>query len=267
MTKVLVKRGEPVVPSEDKGDQFVVKSAARVLHLLELFMEARKPMRLGDISRAMEMPSSSSSVLVRSLVQLGYLTFDADHRTYFPTYKVVFLGSWMEQESSDSRVSELMNELSRLTSETIILGAEMGRHVQYIGVIQGTLAIRYHTKPGTKRLLPSANLGIALLSRKSNEEIGRIVRSINADLSEGSSKFELARVMALVKRYRSNGYICEPNMLVKGAAVVATLLPTEPALAIGIGGVVDRVRPNEERIAAVIRETREIFFEGVGLRR
>ena len=247
--------------SDHEADPSVVKSASRVLKILELFMEMRRPLRLGDIARATNMPSSSSSVLVRSLVQMGYLAFDPEHRTYFPTYRVVFLGSWMEEESPDTRVSALMEELSRRTSETIILGTEMGRYVQYIQVIQGKLEIRYHTKPGTKRLLPSANLGIALLSRKTDEEIGRIVRSINSSQSE-SSKFDLAKVMGHVSRYRRDGYVCESNMVVKGAAVVATLLPTEPAFAIGVGGLSDRIRADEERIVSMIREVRAAYFGG-----
>ena len=199
-------------------------------------------------------------MLVRSLVQLGYLTFDAVNRTYYPTHRVVVLGSWMEEETHDSRVADLMEELSRLTSETVILGAEIGRSVQYIRVIQGKLAIRYHTKTGTKRLLPAANLGIALLSRKSDDEIGRVVRSINANVGDATPKFDLERVMAYVARYRHDGYICEPNMIVKGAAVVATLLPTEPALAIGVGGVIDRIVPDSEHIASIIRNARDALF-------
>ena len=249
------KNGSEGKAKTGKHEQLVVKSAARVLQVLEAFAEARKPMRLTEISRELGMPSSSSSVLLRSLEHLGYLSYNQQSRSFFPTQRVVFLGSWLEEESPDASLGALTEKLSQITLETVILGAESGHHVQYIRVVQGKYPVRYHVRAGTKRLLPAANLGIALLSRKDNDEIGKTIRSINANLGPSAKKFDLQQVMNLIGRYRRSGYIFEPQMIVPGAGVIATLLPTEPAMAIGLGGVIDRLKASETHLFGVLRKT------------
>src|SRR5438552_18207743 len=112
---MMLDKAADTASAQEAGDSAVVKSAGRVLHILGLFMEARRPLRLRDISRAANMPSSGSSVLVRSLVGLGYLTFDAVNRPYYPTYRVVGLGSWMEEGTPDSRVAGLTEQWRPLT--------------------------------------------------------------------------------------------------------------------------------------------------------
>src|SRR3546814_12336581 len=50
----------------------VVKSAGRALQILEYFDDARREANMIDISRALHYPESSTSILLRSLVALGY---------------------------------------------------------------------------------------------------------------------------------------------------------------------------------------------------
>ena len=69
-----------------------VKSARRVLEVLELFAERRGPLTVGEVAAALAYPQSSASVLLQSLVALGYLVHDRGQRTFLPTLRVAFLG-------------------------------------------------------------------------------------------------------------------------------------------------------------------------------
>ena len=51
-----------------------IKSAERVLDVLGLFSEFRRPLRLHEISTALGYPQSSTTVLLKSLMILGYLS-------------------------------------------------------------------------------------------------------------------------------------------------------------------------------------------------
>ena len=50
-----------------------VKTAARTLDVFECFAEARRPLSLSELARAIEAPVSSCFALIRTLEDRGYL--------------------------------------------------------------------------------------------------------------------------------------------------------------------------------------------------
>src|ERR1700712_485157 len=74
----------------------IVKSAQRVIELLELFSDLRMGITVADVASTLKMPQSSTSALLHSLHTLGYLTLDREGRTYLPTSRVALLGAWIE---------------------------------------------------------------------------------------------------------------------------------------------------------------------------
>lgn len=65
----------------------LVKSALRVLEILELFDAERRPLRVADIVDRMNVPQSSASMLLKTLVARGYMDFDAASREYCPSVR------------------------------------------------------------------------------------------------------------------------------------------------------------------------------------
>src|SRR5271170_5555942 len=72
-----------------------VKSAARVLAILEYFDDVQRSSTITEISEELGYPQSSTSALMRSLVSLGYLNYDRHARTFVPSTRVALLGSWL----------------------------------------------------------------------------------------------------------------------------------------------------------------------------
>ncbi|MGY4290712.1 DNA-binding IclR family transcriptional regulator [Bradyrhizobium sp. LM2.7] len=58
-------------------------------------MRVRRPCAMSEIGLALGYPPSSTTVLLKTLVGLGYLNFDRRTRVYFPTPKVTSLGDWI----------------------------------------------------------------------------------------------------------------------------------------------------------------------------
>ena len=50
-----------------------VKTALRVIEIIELFAKETQPLSLTEIARAIDVPVSSYLALLRTLMQLGYL--------------------------------------------------------------------------------------------------------------------------------------------------------------------------------------------------
>lgn len=58
------------------ADTSNVKSATRVLELLEFFAEHRIPMSTADVVNVLGYPQSSTTVLLQTLTRLRYLEYD-----------------------------------------------------------------------------------------------------------------------------------------------------------------------------------------------
>ena len=71
-----------------------VKSAIRVFEVLEFFDEVQRDASLSDIARRLGYPVSSTSMLLQSMVDAGYLV-QGEKRVYRPTPRVTLLGSWV----------------------------------------------------------------------------------------------------------------------------------------------------------------------------
>ena len=75
-----------------------IKSAVRVLEVLDFFRQHREPVSLKGIAEQLNYPASSATVLLKNLTAMGYLSYDRAARTYFPTLKVAALGDWISHE-------------------------------------------------------------------------------------------------------------------------------------------------------------------------
>lgn len=129
-----------------------VKSAVRVLEVLELFDRLQREASVVEVARELGYPVSSTSMLLSSLMERGYLRHGANQRSYFPTPRVTLLGAWVEPRlRPHAEVMRLMAELGEATGETIILAARTRDQAQYLHVVPATTTMRMHVGPGTTR--------------------------------------------------------------------------------------------------------------------
>ena len=237
-------------------EQKTVKSAGRVLEILEYFDDVQQPATVMEVADTLGYPQSSTSALLRSLVSLGYLEYERFKRTYVTSHRVALLGSWLNSDFiSEGSVISLMKELSELTGDTIILAMRNGFYVQYIHVVQATSAARLHVTLGTTRPLAASGTGYAMLSTLTDQEIRRIVMRVNADAEEGKPHIKIADVMPHIERARTAGYVFTCDMVTRGGGMIAAPLPGPhgtPALVIGIGGISEVMRARETELAGTL---------------
>ena len=247
----------------------VVKSAARVLEVLSVFDDFRREMRVGEISDILGFPQSSTSVLLRSLVKLGYLDFDPRSRAFSVTARVALLGSWVADGAIvNGTIVQAMEELSRETGHTITLAARNSIFAQYIYVIQATNALRLHTPVGTRRLLVWSASGFALLRDVPEAEISALVRRTNAE--QPRQKLSCEEAINNVRKLRETGYFFSKELVTPGGGHIAMRLPSrsagrEHSLAIGVSGWVEEIQRGEARIVKLMR--RAIRNVELGLRK
>ncbi len=234
----------------------LVKSAARVLHVLEFFDEVKRASSVAEVAAHYGWPHSSTSVLMRSLVALGYLHYDTSDRSYFPSTRVALLGDWIQDNRfKDGQLMRLMHDLNDETGETVVLAAQNGLHSQYIRVIQGTNTLRMHLHIGTLRPLFVSGTGRALLSQMDQATIRKLAHKHNAS-SDSQPPLDIPNVLGQAAVDRANGYAMSLNHVTPRAGSIAMPLPTRSQyrpLVIGLGGLSDRLITNEQRYAEAMR--------------
>ncbi|HWV51033.1 IclR family transcriptional regulator [Pseudorhodoplanes sp.] len=239
----------------------VVKSAKRVLQVFELYAQRRRAMTVNEISSELEFPQSSTSVLLHSLVKLGYLTHDPHKRTFSATLRVGLLGNWLfDQELMPMSPMEVAHDLTSATGDAVVVGVQHGINAMYIHVSQATNPVRLYMKPGAIRPLCQTAVGRALLSEKSDAEIKAIVRRINSERAPGSPPQQVDVILKAVRKVRDTGYSATFGDATADAGVVAALLPRiegQPAMAVGIGAPLGKIK-------SCYRDYSELLLKRIG---
>jgi DNA-binding IclR family transcriptional regulator len=238
-----------------------VKSAQRVLELLEFFAEERRPSAVGVISQALGWPQSSTSVLLKGLAETGY--FDHDPRTgmYAPNVRISLATAWIQEHLySEHNLLRLMEGVLEKTGQTVMIGARRGVHVRYLHVLQATREGRFVAKTGSLRPLFRSAAGKMLLTTLSEREIAMLLRKANALETDAANRLEFAAVVRELESVRRQGYAVSMGTSMRGAAALAMLIPVardrEP-MTLSVGGPMSEVRRDKKRLAAILHDAVE----------
>jgi len=212
---------------------------------------------VSEVVKALEMPQSSASMLLRTLETLGYVVQSAETRKYRPTYRLALLGNWIQDSMFEvGPVTKAMDAIGRESGETIILGQQNKSSVQYLHIVQANYPVRLHLRPGTSRPMTCAATGQLLLSMKPNKEAQAIVRRNNADVREAWQRVNENSFLRELARIRERGYAETTGNMTPGASVLAIAVPVEAGsapLAIGVGGPTERIEVRRNELLALLR--------------
>ncbi len=232
------------------------RSIKRTLEVLEYFDADHPAVSVSEISRALGYPQSSTSILLKSLGELGYLHYDRASRTYRPTARVALLGRGVQSYLLGyGSVMSALEEVSQRTGELVILAAPAGIVVQYIHVIPATNPVRMHLRTGAVRPMTGSAAGHLFLSAWSDDRLEEEIARLEA--AQGEPLIARDELMKQIRRIRRRGHAISTNTVTPGGGIVALLLPgefNEMQLAIGIGGVAEVITANEQRFVTIMRE-------------
>lgn len=234
-----------------------VKSAGRVLQVLEFFEDVRRPARATEISEALGMPQSSTSILMRSLRDLGYLDYDHATRTFLPSPRVSLLGAWLDGGPiRDGRLTRMMERLTAETGKTSFVAARSGIFAQYIYTVSSTSTMRFHITIGARRLLVWSAAGFTLMTGMEDAEIRALTRRTAAEIPGFHARSD--DVVANVVRARRKGHFLSRGLVTQGAGAIALRLPegvdaAGRPLALAFGGLQEELERDEDQLVASMR--------------
>ena len=138
------------------------KSAERVLDILELVSTSSDGLSRSEITAALGLPGSSASVLLRSLVERGYLQPRTDGRRLMIGVRAFETGTGFLRQMSLREVARAeMDELMRALNQTCHLAVLAGRDVVYLEKVDPPhAAVALVTSVGAR--LPAARTAVGL---------------------------------------------------------------------------------------------------------
>lgn len=232
-----------------------VKSARRVVQLLEFFDDIRRGARVTEIAASLQYPQSSTSILLKSLTELGYLEYDPRNRTYLPTPRVTLLGSWLGHGPiRNGKIMRLLEELWETTGKTVILAARNGIFSQYIHLHRAVERSASYTPPKSPQLLVRSATGFALLADATDKDVTLLVRRTNADALAGQTPIDVKTTLANVTRLKWHGYYFSRGLIVSNSlGSIAMPLPKGidlggGPLAVALTGPLPDFQRNEAKI-------------------
>ncbi|CAN5366537.1 IclR family transcriptional regulator [soil metagenome] len=231
-----------------------VKSAQRVLEVLEHFAEFHEPVNVSDIAAHLGYPQSSTSMLLTSLVSLGYLSYDSATRRYSPTLRVLLLGAWMQEEVLGfGALPFAMDRLRKRNELAVMIGIRQDLQVRYM------LSLRRSKKvpPGNLRPICRSAIGKMLLCVESDEMVERIARRANAETPDDHARVDVPAFVDEIRATRERGWAeCRdfPVRGLGGLAVRLTGYEGHPPMALGVGMSMARLEARRHDIVATLHD-------------
>ncbi|MBB6564125.1 DNA-binding IclR family transcriptional regulator [Acidovorax soli] len=238
-----------------------VKSAQRVLDLLEFFAEERRPASVGVIAQSLGWPQSSTSVLMKCLAESGHFDLDAQAGQYAPSVRLALATAWIqEHQYSERNLLRLMEQVQAETGHTVMVANRRDTHVRYLHVLQSTREGRFTARSGALRPLFHSAAGKMLLSTLAQREVASLLRKANAQEVEPGKRRDFADVCQEITTIRAAGYALSRGSAMPGAAALAVLLPVaqgrEP-MTLSLGGPIREIESEFDALLATLRKAVE----------
>ncbi|MEO8543243.1 MAG: IclR family transcriptional regulator [Burkholderiaceae bacterium] len=198
-----------------------VKSAARILDLLEMLSVVQGPMRLTDIALQMDMPKSSTVALLGTLSGRGYVELHGDGYRIAQRYRA---GDWIEGEYGLMRrtAQTIMAGLAARTGESCFLAIPAHDwHVQYVEKAVSDNPLRYDITLPLLRPAHATSVGLVMLADQPDDLLRQYLTSTRVTKLTERTVTDPAQLMSSIERVRSDGYATIANSSVMGASGVA----------------------------------------------
>ncbi len=235
-------------------DLRTIKSAHRVLEILEYFDRDHHTATVMDLARSLGYPQSSTSELLRCLTRLGYLHYNRYDRTYMPTARVALLGSWVAPALfRGGAVISALDRISQTIGETVVLSTAINYVVQHMHVVKGTSPDAIDVHAGEIESLTHSPQGKLLLSSYQDAHIRSALHRLNAEEDDPERRVRIADYMKELGALRPHGWVFDGEYRAgDGSGIVTALLPQRCGAERLVLSVVAKKEVFDERKAEIV---------------
>jgi DNA-binding IclR family transcriptional regulator len=198
-----------------------VKSAGRILDVLELLAAMPQGVRVNQLARTLAIPKSSASGLLGTLALRGYVEPTGDGYRLVNGYRG---GGWVGGITGVLvRVGHpVMDKLVADTGESAYLGvATRAFEIRYVAKVVSANPLRYDVELESLRPAHSTSIGQVLLASLSPEALDDYIAHHDLKRAEGRPAISERALRRILAQARADGYVTIADSHVAGTSGAA----------------------------------------------
>ncbi len=199
-----------------------MKSALRVLLIVELLTEEPRPLTFADIMARLGIPKSSAHALLRTMVERGHLRLDPSTRTYSLGIRIWQAGQGYLRDFELPVVARPFLQAARdELGETVQLAVLDGVENVYIGKEDSDHNLALNSHVGGRLPAHTTALGKVLLAGLPDHELARRFQGIRMPAFTPNTITDLATLKSELAKVQRDGYATDHEEFTLGVVCVA----------------------------------------------
>ncbi|WP_051215289.1 IclR family transcriptional regulator [Granulicoccus phenolivorans] len=239
-----------------------VPAAARAMAVFEIFSREKRELTKSEVARLLDMPESSSSDLLDTLYQIGYLMRTPSTRRYYPTSRLQYLADEVTGTGSlQAFAAEAAALLAERSEETCAAAILEGDRIKTLAVGEGRHRLRYVLNAGDTFTIHATALGKALLSALPADERGHLLRLKPLTRRTPHTTTDPSTLEAEIEESVARGWFAANNEGTMGVSSLAVAgVVGGQSIALGMIGPSERVLPAHDELLGKLIEVRRAVF-------
>lgn len=238
-----------------------VKSAERILNVLELLASLQHGIRVNELGRQLALPRSSTSALIATLLHKGYITEKDDGYHLASIYREF---GWVGgQTTALLRIAQpVMHRLVDAIGESAFLGIPTNElEIRYIAKKVGHSPLRYDVDAEKLRPAYCTSIGQVILGGLSERELENYLESHPLQRFTPHTVTDPDTIKKAIARGRQQGYVTIADSHALGASGVAAPIKLADRIIASLAIIAPTARFEWERdkiIEGVVAATSQI---------
>ena len=243
-----------------------VKSAARVLDVLELMAGRTQGLRVNEMARQLAMPKSSASSLLATLASRGYISPGSDGYRLAEIYRTAGWAGGMTAALMRA-AGPVMSRLVAATGESVFLGvATPDMRIQYIAKSVSSNELRYDVDLASPRPAYCTSIGQVILSGLDTAALDRYFKTHELKRITPRTVVDQRAIRRAVRKARDEGFVTIADSHVMGASGVAAPVRAGARVVAGLAAIAPNARfeANRDRIVPAVVAAALLLGQALG---
>jgi DNA-binding IclR family transcriptional regulator len=231
-----------------------VKSAARVLDVLELFAASPGALGVTDVARKLGIPKSSAQGLLTTLAGRGYLAREAAAYFLPPELRN---GGWVGGLRARllALAEPVLQGIAQESGESAFLGVLVGNQIQYLAKAISRHEVRYDASLSQLRPVYCTSIGLAILAHLDPAIASGILRRTKITKVTPNTVTDRETIDRMLDRARQVGFaeVKDANLLGASGVAAPVFGPRGEVLAgLSIGAPTSRYARARKQLAGIV---------------
>ncbi|MFC0522884.1 IclR family transcriptional regulator [Pontibacillus salicampi] len=244
-----------------------VKSAERVIDILDLLKDVREGMTLKEIADSLSLPQSSTFHLLNTMESKGFLIV-TERRSYKLGPKLIQIGTKaIETLDINSEAQPYLRRLMEKVEETVFMAVLIEQELVYVAKVDNPRSVLTSAQIGMRKPIYCTGLGKAFLAFLPESMKDRILA--NVDMHAVTEKTITSRLSLnnQLSLFRQQGYAVDDEENESGLYCLASPVfnaSGEMVAAISVSGPKNRVYSRQAEIVEELTKTALQISERAG---